>query len=565
MAKGNSLFGEAAAAAIGAVFGVLVDRLLPIDEFAKQFSPILRIFFVASVVVFFWQAQRYYGILSGAAGPRGSRGRGAYESLRQDLVEGGTPAKVYAKWLTWALGKVDAFFGDAGRNDRSRFARRLGLETPGPRWTAAAFDRCLLLALIYPVLTIYAVWVWSGHVGVAEQSLSLPPSSAGYSGLWRALLGLTCVVEAYAVMRASRAEHLAPTLLWFAFAFAGVVPAAATVAGAGAFIVVLAGLGALAVSGAGAFAGTGAFAVALVVAYAVGGAFAFTAAFTAAVAAVVAGAVAGVLAGVVAGVVAAVSAWSVRVRRQGLFLSLFVAISLLAIFAGDYLLSTSTLWSPAGVFLEVFGLLTFVNAPFDWIAVGLTRALLRRGLAPGGRGPYFYALVDVVVAVPLIVLLALVTVVAAQMFDDIAVQRAGTQALIMPLDALFKGLETRPGDYEFWWVWFMLFSTLIPSLINLVIGAAAFLRGLPSLNAWILNRMPHAKAVRDNDRLPVACALAGQLAGGLLVSGVLLYLLAAYVVPMWIPTLGALIRDFSEHVAAFNAPARLMMLLHGSP
>jgi hypothetical protein len=213
----------------------------------------------------------------------------------------------------------------------------------------------------------------------------------------------------------------------------------------------------------------------------------------------------------------------------------------------------------------MFGLLTLVNAPFDWIAVGLTRALLRRGLAPGGWGPYVYALIDAVVAVPLIILLAFVTILAAQTFDDIAVVRAGSQALILPLGPLFEGLETRPGDYEFWWVWFMLFSTLIPSLINLVIGAAAFLRGLPHLNAWILNRMPEGKAVRENDRLPVACALAGQLAGGLLISGVLLYLLAAYVVPIGIPTLGIYVRDFSEQVAAFNAPARLMMLLHGSP
>ncbi|MFZ1963186.1 MAG: hypothetical protein WAU78_06930 [Roseiarcus sp.] len=552
-----------AATVLGAVVAGVVVKLLPLDEFAKAFSPILRIFFAASIVVFAWQAQRYYGILSGAADPRGSRERGAYESLRQDLAEGGTPAKVYAQWLTWGLGKVDAFFGDAGRNDRSWFARKFGMETPGPRWTAAAFDRCLLLALIYPFLTIYAVWIWSGRVGVAEQALFLPASSGGYSGLWRALLGLAWVVEAYAFLRSVRAERPAAALLWGAFAFAGVVAFAfaGAFAGAVAFAGVLAFAGVVAFAGAFAFAGVFAVAAAVAFAFAVAGAFAV----------VVAGVVPGVVAGAIAGAFAFVAAvsilsrWSIRTRRQGLFLSLFIATLSLVIFGADYFLSTSRTWSRVGVVLKMFGLLTLVNAPFDWIAVGLTRALLRRGLAPGGRGPYFYALIDVIVAVPLIVLLALVTVVAVQTFDDIAVLRAGTDALILPLGPLFEGLENRPGDTEFWWVWFMLFSTLIPSLINLVIGAAAFLRGLPSLHAWILNRMPEGKAVRDNDRLPVACALAGQLAGGLLISGVLLYLLAAYVVPIGIPTLGATIRDFSEEVAAFNAPARLMMLLHGSP
>jgi hypothetical protein len=565
MAKDRSLFGEATAAAIGAVFGVLVDRLLPIDEFAKQFSPILRIFFVASVVVFFWQAQRYYGILSDAADPRNSRAHAAYRFLRRNLAKGGTPAKVYAKWLTWALGEVDAFFGDVGRNDRSWFARMLGLETPGPRGTAAAFDKCLLLALIYPLLTIYAVWIWSGRVGVAEQALFLPASSGGYSGLWRGLFGLAWAAEAYALLRFVRREGLAREILWGLVFFGGLVFFAFAFAGAGAFAVaggVAVGVAyAVAVAFAVAFAGAGTDAEAEASSFAFGGAFAFavSGAFAGA------GGVALAVALAVALVVAGASAWSTRARRQGLFLSLFVATLLVVIFVADYFLSTSSSWSEGGVLLKVFGLLTLVNAPFDWIAVGLTRALLRRGLAPGGRGPYFYALIDAIVAVPLIMLLAVVTILAAQTFDDIAVLRAGPQARLLPLGPLFEGLETRPGDTEFWWIWFMLFSTLIPSLINLVIGAAAFLRGLPSLNAWILNRMPEGKAVRENDRLPVACALAGQLAGGLFISGVLLYLLAAYVVPIGIPTLGACIRDFSEQVAAFNAPARLMMLLHGSP
>lgn len=221
-------------------------------------------------------------------------------------------------------------------------------------------------------------------------------------------------------------------------------------------------------------------------------------------------------------------------------------------------------WERTGVLLVVFGVLTLVNAPFDWVAIGLTRALLRRGLAPGGRGPYFYALIDAIVAMPLIMLLAFVTIVAVQTFDDIAVLRAGPQARILPLGPLFEGLENKPDDPKFWWVWLMLFSTLIPSLFNLVIGAAAFLRGLPFMNNWILSRMPIGKATRDNERVLVASALAGQLVGGMLISGVLLYLLADYVVPLGLPAFGAYIRDFSEALAAYNAPARLMMWFAGS-
>jgi hypothetical protein len=95
---------------------------------------------------------RYYVILRGADERQGSEERERYGTLRQRLSEGGMPTIVYNRWLKITLKKVDEFFGDAGRKDRSRIARVLHLETDGPRWTAPAFDRCLLLALIYPIV-----------------------------------------------------------------------------------------------------------------------------------------------------------------------------------------------------------------------------------------------------------------------------------------------------------------------------------------------------------------------------------------------------------------------------
>jgi hypothetical protein len=48
---------------------------------------------------------------------------------------------------------------------RSLFPHAFGLRTPAPLRTAPAFDRCLLLALLYPILTIFLIWAVSGHVG----------------------------------------------------------------------------------------------------------------------------------------------------------------------------------------------------------------------------------------------------------------------------------------------------------------------------------------------------------------------------------------------------------------
>jgi hypothetical protein len=150
-----------------------------------------------------------------------------------------------------------------------------------------------------------------------------------------------------------------------------------------------------------------------------------------------------------------------------------------------------------------------------------------------------------------------------QTFDDIAL-RAGALARTLPLGPLFEGLETRPGDPEFWWVWLMLFSTLIPSALNLCIAAASLIRGLPFLNTWIVRRMQTTGPMRDRDRLLLASALSGQIAGGFLATGVALYLIGVWFLPIWLPFLGAYVRDFSEALAAYNAPARIMMWFAGA-
>jgi hypothetical protein len=159
-------------------------------------------------------------------------------------------------------------------------------------------------------------------------------------------------------------------------------------------------------------------------------------------------------------------------------------------------------WPFLGPLFLFYGLLTLVNAPFDWLALGFTRALMRRGLLRDGWWPFVYALIDVLVAAVLIAGLAFAMVIAIQTFDDVAVLRGGPDAHILPLGTLFTGLQSTPGDFEYWWVWLLLFSSMIPSILNLSIAGAAFLRGLPGLNRWILDRMPAGKAVRERDSPP---------------------------------------------------------------
>jgi hypothetical protein len=90
-------------------------------------------------------------------------------ALRKSLAAHEDAKDGYARRLKAFLAKVDAFFGDADL----AMQRFYLLREQAALWTAPAFDRCLLLALFYPVMTIFVIWAVSGEVGPAEQALQL--------------------------------------------------------------------------------------------------------------------------------------------------------------------------------------------------------------------------------------------------------------------------------------------------------------------------------------------------------------------------------------------------------
>ncbi len=191
-------------------------------------------------------------------------------------------------------------------------------------------------------------------------------------------------------------------------------------------------------------------------------------------------------------------------------------------------------WTDSGPLLLFFGLLTLVNAPFDWAALGPTRGLLRRGIEIGGWAPWGLAVVDVVVAVALIAVLTGVTVEAVQGFDGMAVRGGGTA--VLPLADLLDDMAVHPAAARHWWVYALLLSTLIPSLINLTIGGASLFCGLPGLPRSLLAGMPADRAPKPHDRVVLAAMLALQWPLGLVFATVALagggWLVFGYLMPL---------------------------------
>jgi hypothetical protein len=187
-------------AALGAAISWMVAGSNSVETALKTLLAVIGgICFLAFSLIY----RRYVGVLGAGAESEGSPEREAYDRLRANLAGDNIPMRLYAKWLAAFLDRVDHFFGDAGMADRTLFPQAFGLKIPAPLWTAPALDRCLLLASIYPITTIFLVWAVSGHVGPAETALGLKPDISGWlRSSAAAVLGF----EYFALWRFARAK-----------------------------------------------------------------------------------------------------------------------------------------------------------------------------------------------------------------------------------------------------------------------------------------------------------------------------------------------------------------------
>jgi hypothetical protein len=220
-------------------------------------------------------------------------------------------------------------------------------------------------------------------------------------------------------------------------------------------------------------------------------------------------------------------------------------------------------WPFIGALLLFVGFLTLLNAPFDWASLGLTRALLRRGLELGGWWPYLLAIADALAAAVVIALLTIVCVLGVQAFDDLAAFSGGEEARILPLGDLFNGIEAHPSAPEFWWVYAMLLSTMIPSLVNLMIGGASLVRGIPSVTKLLLYLMPARGMVPPQNRQWITVLLTAQVVVGAAL-GVAAQVFLAYAVIGWVlPLFGVDLLELARAVAAPDLPGRLIAAVLG--
>ena len=244
------------------------------------------------------------------------------DRLVRSLRLGGDLRRHYVFWVSRALNRVDRFLGDDGKAEWSLRVRLIDNHRPAPYWTGWSFDKCALLAVVYPLAAMFCTWAWAGEAGEFGDALGFAVATSS----WRRAIVLVFVVGCgIAITDYVRSSGWRSYL---AFAFAVALVAA----------VLFAGVGAVGV----------AVAVALVVARLIEGA-------------------------------------NAKQRIGSFWLAYFWLAYWPIAFGACYLgvWAMGRYGAPAlpQVLLVMFGVVPLVNVPFDWASVGFTRALLRRGCA----------------------------------------------------------------------------------------------------------------------------------------------------------------------------------------
>ena len=405
--------------------------------------------------------------------------------MRADRFFEGKPYKYEpptVKWSTRATQLGLRLFGRPADYRRPDEVRLPGWR-PNP-WSANSYDRCLLLAIVYPVLAALVGWTAFGDGGTLAASIGLQAQPVWVVRILVA--GAACVAVAGVI----GFFRLKGWRRWFVL-----VPVLA-VPGVGAFAATLAIALALTISGASTGNGIGTFSLAFsfflafVFALAPNFSDAFAVSIVDSLDYIEVAFIIVVLVGVVAAVIA--FAGAVEGNRLG---RLQAVLPILLIVAIIYVASTGSSSEIAIARLSLLlalCLLPLINAPFDWASIGLTRTLLYRNLdTASARMRFVWSALDLFGALALLVLLALTSVLAMEAFNAAALS-GGAATPPVDVAGMLADIGAEPYAARHFWLYFALFSTLLPTLIHCLIWvvSTATVRIGP-LQRWLIDGLDH--------------------------------------------------------------------------
>ncbi|WP_299868860.1 hypothetical protein [uncultured Roseobacter sp.] len=378
-------------------------------------------------------------------------------------------------------------------------------------WSWPVMDVALKLAIIYPMFFILAQWTFSGeNTGIGEATV-IP----GYSHGWPVPIRYVTfgVTTAYlmACMLAliTRQRVFAKTAGWlFCTTIASLVvytlvvgtilsnpfPSTAIVALASEttlhLAVAISTSVAAAFAGAFASAGTVTFAAAVAITFAAGGAYAIV--FVGPLAYTVSYFFAVLFSGAVGFLC---QRYKGKTAYAALILTLFSSMVAICV-------TISTLLDGRlNGFVFVIGVLPLLNAVFDYLSYGATISFIKFGAEQKNLLSFTVALLDAGLAYTLLIGLGSAMVLTLALINSLA------SVQFLNINTIIDGLRDPATRSQYSWLYFTLFSTLIPTGIHVLIGVFSVTTWLPKKTKyWI------AEQISDPETGSFGTLLGGALA-----------------------------------------------------
>lgn len=360
-------------------------------------------------------------------------------------------------------------------------------------FTEGSYLLCLRLALIYPWMAFFIVWILGGS-GEFSGLYLFPSESALFE---RLTFVITFVFLLYLLSKMFSMKDHAPFITFivaftftYGLAFAGAFADAFVGVVAFTFAIVIATTvyrtTAFAVSVSVAIAFAFAFIVAFIVTFAIirttalAGTTGFAYAFGFAVA----------LAGTIAGIVTVIY---IRIYSNTFYFTTSRKIARYWFVFNCFFLSMSIIviaWTlnqdqaAINILLMLIFLVTLplINALMDWLSLGFTRGFLYaiRQRRHSGIIALLFVSLDVILA--LAFLMAIVSLTVLILAGINAATMHSSDQTFLDLKVLFDGLSKDPLALEYTWIHFMMLSTLIPTLIHFAVAGASAMMIFP--NKW---------------------------------------------------------------------------------
>ncbi|MEM1344586.1 MAG: hypothetical protein AAGI34_08415 [Pseudomonadota bacterium] len=333
-------------------------------------------------------------------------------------------------------------------------------------WPLLAFS--LRLAFVYPTLLMIFFWLLGGEGRFGVEFVVLPgavdawvrPAAIGVI----AIFTVSLVIEKILSSPAGLVLQLVSLGLAYTLAYAVSVGAAYAVAFV--IVVVIAYTAAYAVSIAAAYAA--AMPAAYAYAYAVSAPYAVAVEVVAAYATTVA-------AVAVAAVAVAVERTVTRamVRGHGRAAHTLLIAGTLPVGFWAAWIAPPTEDNAFAAFLLFLLVLPLTNAVFDYVSFGVTRALMQRGAQKNMLVAFALGLADLAFA------LVMFTVLGTTLIAIVSAMNMVTAVPVVDFNAVFFDLGRPERRLDYYWLWAMLFSTLVPTLLHASLACFALTAFIP--------------------------------------------------------------------------------------